>query len=239
METMSKYGSAINRPLCEIVGLSTDTKPTDKTEGIRIQNGSVFIEMDTGKKYMFDAENSQWKLIGSGGGGGGGSATLIEKSITTNGTYNASDDNADGYSKVMVNVPVYMPAAICYCGIATSGTTPFDTKTLEGKTQDFMLFFPINGVVDFSNIFDSALKIGSQGIIVGAVSKINIDTTKVMYATCLTFKTSDNYEGIYVNGIAVTPTGATITSGNWYNILVQGGTVTAETNNDLGIFYAD
>lgn len=33
-------------------------------------------------------------------GGGGGSATLIEKSITSNGTYNASDDNADGYSKV-------------------------------------------------------------------------------------------------------------------------------------------
>lgn len=36
--------------------------------------------------------------------GGGGGATLIEKSITANGTYNASDDNADGYSKVTVNV---------------------------------------------------------------------------------------------------------------------------------------
>ena len=36
--------------------------------------------------------------------GGGGSATLIEKSVTANGTYNASDDNADGYSKVTVNV---------------------------------------------------------------------------------------------------------------------------------------
>lgn len=34
----------------------------------------------------------------------GGSATLIEKSITQNGTYNASSDNADGYSKVVVNV---------------------------------------------------------------------------------------------------------------------------------------
>lgn len=30
--------------------------------------------------------------------------TLIEKNITQNGTYNASDDNADGYSKVVVNV---------------------------------------------------------------------------------------------------------------------------------------
>ena len=30
--------------------------------------------------------------------------TLIEKTITANDTYNASDDNADGYSKVTVNV---------------------------------------------------------------------------------------------------------------------------------------
>lgn len=34
----------------------------------------------------------------------GGSATLITKSITQNGTYNASSDNADGYSQVIVNV---------------------------------------------------------------------------------------------------------------------------------------
>lgn len=33
------------------------------------------------------------------------SATLIEKSITANGTYDAEDDSADGYSSVTVNVP--------------------------------------------------------------------------------------------------------------------------------------
>lgn len=37
----------------------------------------------------------------SGGGGGG---TLIEKTITANGDYYAVDDNADGYSKVSVNI---------------------------------------------------------------------------------------------------------------------------------------
>ena len=36
--------------------------------------------------------------------GGGSSGTLITKSITQNGTYNASSDNADGYSEVTVNV---------------------------------------------------------------------------------------------------------------------------------------
>lgn len=39
------------------------------------------------------------------GGGGGGSSTLIDKNISANGTYNATDDSADGYKKVVVNVP--------------------------------------------------------------------------------------------------------------------------------------
>ena len=39
------------------------------------------------------------------GGGGGGEATLIDKNISSNGTYNASSDNADGYKKVVVSVP--------------------------------------------------------------------------------------------------------------------------------------
>ena len=46
------------------------------------------------------------KIELTGSGGGGGSATLITKTITANGTYSASDDNADGYSEVTVNLPV-------------------------------------------------------------------------------------------------------------------------------------
>ena len=42
-------------------------------------------------------------------GSGGSSPTLIGKTITANGTYNASSDNADGYDQVTVNVagPTY------------------------------------------------------------------------------------------------------------------------------------
>lgn len=43
-------------------------------------------------------------IFGTTGSYEGGSATLITKSITANGTYNASSDNADGYSSVTVNV---------------------------------------------------------------------------------------------------------------------------------------
>lgn len=36
---------------------------------------------------------------------GGGGSTLVTKTITENGTYTATDDDADGYSEVTVNVP--------------------------------------------------------------------------------------------------------------------------------------
>ena len=35
----------------------------------------------------------------------GGGVTLVSKTITENGTYDPSDDNADGYSEAIVNVP--------------------------------------------------------------------------------------------------------------------------------------
>lgn len=35
--------------------LSTDTKPTD------VPNGSFCVEMDTGKRYFFDAEFESWE----------------------------------------------------------------------------------------------------------------------------------------------------------------------------------
>ena len=38
----------------EARGLSTDTKPTD------VVNGSIFLEIDTGKIYMFSAEDEDW-----------------------------------------------------------------------------------------------------------------------------------------------------------------------------------
>ena len=38
------------------IGLSTDDKPpADK-----LNNGAVFIEMDTSKIYFWDAENAEW-----------------------------------------------------------------------------------------------------------------------------------------------------------------------------------
>ena len=46
-------------------------------------------------------------ILGIPGTGGGSTPTLITKTITSNGTYTASSDNADGYSTVTVAIPVY------------------------------------------------------------------------------------------------------------------------------------
>lgn len=46
----------------ELRGLSTDTKPTE-INNKTIDNGSTFIEIDTGKIYFYDLENEQWKEV--------------------------------------------------------------------------------------------------------------------------------------------------------------------------------
>ena len=71
--------TTINEKTYEYRGLSTDVKPMEKAG-----NGSVFIEMDTGKVYIFDEENLIWIELskksgdsdtGSGESGGGANIT--------------------------------------------------------------------------------------------------------------------------------------------------------------------
>lgn len=54
---------ANNKPMIvELRGLSTDTKPT-QINGRKVENGSVFIEIDTGKINLYDAVSETWKEI--------------------------------------------------------------------------------------------------------------------------------------------------------------------------------
>lgn len=48
--------------LCELRGLSTDNKPTSINNGY-IENGSVFIEIDTGDIYMYDGKDKEWNKV--------------------------------------------------------------------------------------------------------------------------------------------------------------------------------
>ena len=48
--------TTINEKTYEFRGLSTDEKPVEN-----VGNGSVFIEIDTGKVFIFDGQNKVWK----------------------------------------------------------------------------------------------------------------------------------------------------------------------------------
>lgn len=46
----------------ELRGLSTDEKPTEINNKV-VDNGSMFIEIDTGKIFLYDLENEEWNEI--------------------------------------------------------------------------------------------------------------------------------------------------------------------------------
>ena len=88
---------------CEMVGLSTDDKPT----GLNIGNGWSFIEMDTGKVYFYNAADTEWiEFAGNGGGSsGGGSNVMIvncdESTYTLDKTW--SEINSAEYAEIKIS----------------------------------------------------------------------------------------------------------------------------------------
>lgn len=83
-----------------------------------IANGNYNASSDNADGYSFVsvsvpnaisitevANTTGTTVIVTGTEASGSSATLTTKTITLNGTYSASNDNADGYSQVVVNVP--------------------------------------------------------------------------------------------------------------------------------------
>ena len=46
----------------ELIGLSTDTKPTNKWQGQRIEKNSLFLELNTGDLYYYTG--SSWAKVG-------------------------------------------------------------------------------------------------------------------------------------------------------------------------------
>lgn len=67
-QTLAKHGAVYNRLVCGFCGLSTDTKPITKffvseNDVIYIENGSTFYEMNTGKKYIYDASAHSWHNV--------------------------------------------------------------------------------------------------------------------------------------------------------------------------------
>lgn len=77
-----------------------------------------------------------------GGGGGGSSSVIVSKTITTNGTYNASADSADGYNPVIVNVE---GGGAVYT--VNSNDTPIETNTQYATVEN-------NSIYLFSTVYN-------------------------------------------------------------------------------------
>lgn len=60
MNTLYKHGAKYNVNFCLLCGLSTDVKPSVSINGVFITDMSIFIEIDTGLKYIYDILTHQW-----------------------------------------------------------------------------------------------------------------------------------------------------------------------------------
>lgn len=61
---INQYTNNDNRQVAtyEFRGLSTDTKPTTDGDNI-IENGSVFIEIDTGTVFIYSLTSKDWNEV--------------------------------------------------------------------------------------------------------------------------------------------------------------------------------
>ena len=79
-------------------GLQSDEKPIETYNGAVIANGSVFLEMDTGVTYDYDAAGKSW--VKRPGGGGAGNTDIdgdgTPDSIATNGEVDELIDDIFG-----------------------------------------------------------------------------------------------------------------------------------------------
>lgn len=90
-------------------------------------NGSG-VEVTASAGDRITVTKYEGNIPGGGGGGGGDEAVLVKKTVTENGTYNASEDSADGYSQVTVNVVPVLGTK----EINTNGTYNASSDSLQG-----------------------------------------------------------------------------------------------------------
>lgn len=66
MNILYKYGATYNVNILYLCGLSTDEKPIVSINGQPIIDMSIFIEMDTGIYYVYNAQMQEWNEVSDG-----------------------------------------------------------------------------------------------------------------------------------------------------------------------------
>ena len=119
----------------------------------------------------------------------GSVATLGTKSITENGTYNASADNLDGYSQVIVNVP---EKTLGTKSIVANGTYNASADNVDGYSQ-VIVNVPevVNKMIPYSSRLYSGWYIGTQ--------TFKLDASDP-HAICLSFPVQVGHKYILLSG---------------------------------------
>jgi len=147
----------------------------------------------------------------------GSEPTLVTKTITSNGTYAASADNADGYSSVSVNVSATEPTltSLTVTPSTTEQTlTPIDadgfsTVVVSGVTSS------IDADIQAGNIKSGVDILGVTGNLTALVSETTTITSNGTYVPT----TGNGFTSVSVNVSGTTPTGTyTITTNGTYDV---------------------
>lgn len=123
--------TAINEKTYEFRGLSTDKKPINKYIG----NGSIFIEMDTNKVFMYNQDAKSWHefiIISSGGSGGSGEVQEEVEFATKDEFPKPGEENKLYVAKDESKIYIYSVASSSY--IPLSGASTEDIKVINGGT---------------------------------------------------------------------------------------------------------
>ena len=149
--------------------------------------------------------------------------TLITKSITSNGAYNAEDDNADGYSSVTVAVPD--SGAVKNLTIEYTSNSQFIVREYSGNgiscVQSGAIVL-ISGYFEIAAYSSYVTMVPADTTLV-TMSGANLQTNKTKYAY-LTCTSSDGFNNFYLeassNGVMLknSETLTAYRNSNWYEI---------------------
>ncbi len=223
-------------PKSRIEGELDGVAYTDKS---RIEEYIAYIKGDSQTKPDKPRSRIEAQLDEISPGGGGG--TLIEKTITENDVYFATDDDADGYSKVTVNVP--QPV------VTTNRISADLNNYVEGDTSlgnGFSIKYYSAGSLESSTItIDETVYHGlkfnnAPGATVYTSRALGVDTTILEIETIVTELTTNgdcrlvSTGGVYYNGSVWYSGGDTYTADQYLKIVVSQGTILDSNLIDLG-----
>ena len=160
-------------------------------------------------------------------------AVLTEKTITSNGTYNAASDQADGYSKVTVNVPSQSPTLVTKT-ITSNGTYNASSDQADGYSSVTVNIPADLFGVTADDVYDYGLKlfkIGNTAYISGCIgSDAAADTLVLHYPDTVTLPTSEKYAAAFDTApLAVVSSNVSVSNTNHTVTITFAQALTAET----------